>query len=454
MVPSSSSALERFLVHLEALFSISINDIRDMISRFHEDMQNGLADKDSSLKMLPSFVDVTTGREQGKFMALDLGGSNLRVLLVTLNGKGATEVSAVSKFAVPEQYMQGSGTALFDFIAECIHAFALEHHVDPRKPRNLALTFSFPVNQTAVKAGTLIVWTKGFTATGVAGKDIVRLLEEALKRRQLYGIHVAALTNDTVGTLMNRRYSDPSCDLGVIMGTGTNACYREVCGRIHKLKSPAPHDHMIINMEWGNFDKLYQTGYDQNLDALSVNPGAMFLEKMVSGMYLGEMVRIVLMDLIQSDLLFLDTPDVSSLFEKSGGVSTAHMSEIQSDQAPHLDKVDTFLKKSFGVGSRVQDRRALQRICQMVSTRAARLGAGAMAAVITWMDPQLIHPHTIAVDGSLYEKYTGFAVTIADTLKALYGEKADALSLVQTQDGSGVGAAIVAAVAASSRRQA
>jgi len=52
------------------------------------------------------------------------------------------------------------------------------------------------------------------------------LLAAACKRKGL-DVVLEALVNDTVGTLMARAYSDPKCRVGVILGTGTNACYRE-----------------------------------------------------------------------------------------------------------------------------------------------------------------------------------------------------------------------------------
>ena len=44
-------------------------------------------------------------------------------------------------------------------------------------------------------------WTKGFSTTGVEGEDVVLLLQRALELRNVH-VTVAALANDTVGTLM------------------------------------------------------------------------------------------------------------------------------------------------------------------------------------------------------------------------------------------------------------
>ncbi|PKL16132.1 MAG: hexokinase, partial [Spirochaetae bacterium HGW-Spirochaetae-5] len=63
---------------LESLFSFARADARNLITCFHEEMKRGLAGETSSLKMLPCFVNRPTGLEEGSFLALDLGGTNLR----------------------------------------------------------------------------------------------------------------------------------------------------------------------------------------------------------------------------------------------------------------------------------------------------------------------------------------------------------------------------------------
>ncbi|KAJ1481033.1 hypothetical protein T484DRAFT_1808900 [Baffinella frigidus] len=68
--------------------------------------------QESDLKMLPSFVtNFPKGGEQGSFIALDLGGTNLRVLHVELappGGGGVPKVRAKS-FTVSEALMTGTG---------------------------------------------------------------------------------------------------------------------------------------------------------------------------------------------------------------------------------------------------------------------------------------------------------------------------------------------------------
>lgn len=449
MTEPASVACEKFLSDLEKAFSISLNHVKIMISQFHREMKNGLSGHESSLKMIPSLMDRPKGDEKGEFFALDLGGTNFRVLSGRLDGKRKAIVSAVSKFAIPKKDMQGTGVRLFDFIADGIDTFLTENSIDRKKVYDLAFTFSFPVEQTSLAAGKLIVWTKGFTAKGVQGQDVVELLNRALKRKHISCINVTVLANDTVGTLVARSYADPTCDMGVIMGTGTNACYREKLSNIPKLKGFNSHGHMIVNMEWGNFDKVKLTRYDRQVDETSVNPGAMYLEKMVSGMYLGEITRFILMDLMRRGFIFTRNSDDDEPFKKKDSLKTRDMSLIEGDETEKLHEIETFLENMGISHISLYDKIVLKRLCEIVSTRAAVLGAGAISAVVLWMDPELKDRHTVAVDGSLFEKYPGFGLKIENTFKKLYGEKAEKITLVHSRDGSGKGAAIMAAVAAS-----
>lgn len=54
---------------------------------------------------------------------------------------------------------------------------------------------SFPVEQTAIDAGKVLTWTKGFSAKGAIGNDVVRLLQDALDKKHIH-VRVSALVND------------------------------------------------------------------------------------------------------------------------------------------------------------------------------------------------------------------------------------------------------------------
>ena len=74
--------------------------------------------ENSSVKCFPTFVrELPNGKENGKFLSLDLGGTNFRVIFMELTAQ--KEFMMDSKiYAIPHTIMTGPGVGLFDHIAE------------------------------------------------------------------------------------------------------------------------------------------------------------------------------------------------------------------------------------------------------------------------------------------------------------------------------------------------
>lgn len=430
-------------------FRLTKSDLKDIIRDFHRQMTLGLSGKRSRLKMIPTYVARPTGNERGRFIALDLGGTNFRVLQLELKGRGKSLPPHVMKFALSKRHITGTGETLFDFIAGCIEVFLKREGIGPFEERELGFTFSFPVRQTGLASGKLMCWTKGFNAKGVVGRDVVGYLRRSLKRKGLRNIKVAALANDTVGTLVAGSYSDRKCDTGVIIGTGTNACYPEKVSNIRKAHKNFSGDReTIVNIEWGNFNKLKITTYDKQLDGASTNPGEQILEKMVSGLYLGEIARLVLADMEKQGILF-SAPYIC--FRKKGVFNTERMSAIEGDKAPRFNTTSRILRDMGVKHSTPGERKAVHSICRLVSLRGARIAAAVITAVSSKMDPGLTKEHTIAIDGSVYEKHPMFKHDMEKTFRELLGGRSSRIKMALTKDGSGKGAAIIAAVSCAGR---
>ncbi len=175
-----------------------------VVQQFIDEMSKGLRHDAATVRMLPSYVtNVPTGQETGDYLALDLGGTNFRVCLVRLQGNGKVSMKS-AKFVVSEQNKKDSGVKLFQFLASCVASFLAEINIDPSKAEQMKLgfTFSFPVAQTAIDHGRLLLWNKGFECDGVLGKDVVAMLRDALKKEGV-NVPVTAVVNDTVGTLIS-----------------------------------------------------------------------------------------------------------------------------------------------------------------------------------------------------------------------------------------------------------
>lgn len=412
--------------------------------------------QDAVIRMYPTFVrDVPNGTEKGKFLALDLGGTNFRVLLIELDGAQFEMDNEI--YAIPQEIMLGTGQQLFDHIAEC-----LAHFMEKRDVKQyclpLGFTFSFPCKQEGLTKAKLVRWTKGFRCSGVEDEDVVELLRDAIKRRRDIDIDVMAVLNDTTGTLMSCAHKRRDCSIGLIIGTGSNACYMEKLERIesckHLANKPLPGQaadeepkQMIINTEWGAFGDngvldFVRTKWDHELDEFSINRGNQIFEKMISGMYMGEIVRRILVDLTRRGYLFNGKCSNKMIVPYKFG--TNYVSLVESDRNGATIQTKWVLNEVFGINEvSDEDVRNVQLICQRVSTRAAYLVSTAVATLLNIM--QRDHT-TVGVDGSVYRHHPHFHNIMVKKIRELT-EPNYSFDLMLSEDGSGRGAALVAAVA-------
>lgn len=310
-----------------------------------------------------------------------------------------------------------------------------------------------------INRGILSTWTKGFACTGAVGKDPVLLLQDALLRKHV-PVKVSALVNDTVGTLLSNAYNKPATLAGLILGTGANGAYIEKMDKIGKWKDgKTTADEMIINMEFGAFDNerkiLPLTRFDNKLDRESINPHAQIYEKMISGMYLGEIARNVLTDMIDRELLLKRDEHTSIAWSKEiskhWSFETAFMSNIEADDSKDFENTKEILDTNLNLHDiTTAEAKFIKKICELVGKRAARLAAASIAAIVR---------HTgivdggcdIGIDGSLYEFYPSFEPRMYEALEEMLPEINDLRNNIRlglARDGSGVGAALTACVAA------
>nr|KAF6303822.1 hexokinase 1 [Myotis myotis] len=438
--------IEETLAH----FRLTREMLLEVKKRMRTEMEMGLKKKTNDkavVKMLPSFVRSTPdGTENGDFLALDLGGTNFRVLLVKIrSGKKRTVEMHNKIYAIPIEIMQGTGEELFDHIVSCISDFLDYMGIKgPRMP--LGFTFSFPCKQMSLDAGILITWTKGFKATDCVGHDVATLLREAVKRREEFDLDVVAVVNDTVGTMMTCAYEEPTCEIGLIVGTGSNACYMEEMKNVEMLEGNV--GRMCINMEWGAFgdngclDDI-RTEYDVLVDENSLNAGKQRYEKMISGMYLGEIVRNILLDFTKKGFLFRGK--ISEPLKTQGIFQTKYLSQIESDRLALL-QVRAILQQ-LGLNSTCDDSILVKTVCGVVSRRAAQLCGAGMAAVVDKIRENRGLDHldvTVGVDGTLYKLHPHFSRIMHQTVKEL-SPKCN-VSFLLSEDGSGKGAALITAV--------
>lgn len=413
---------------------------------FISEMNKGIHQQPSSLQMENTYVpELLDGTEEGLYLALDLGGTNFRVLLVEL-AHGMPIQEKVKKYHISSELRVGSAKRLFDYLAECVSDFVIAEGLqDVELP--LGFTFSFPMVQHSLDVGILVTWTKTFNCPGAVNKDAVKMLREALDRQGHNKVKVVAILNDTTGTLVQGSMLDPEVAIGLILGTGSNACYLERADRVEHWETERHGEReVIIDIEWGAFGDngvldFIKTEFDRENDTNSLIVSSFTFEKYISGKYLGEIVRIILVKLTKDGLLF-NGDNMSSMLQTPGTLTTDLVSQIERDTLEGDNRNTKEVLEQFDLLANEDDVRVVQHVCGVTSNRAALLVSICLAALLDRIDKEHV---TIAVDGALYKHHPLLETRIKHYIRLLApGRK---FKMIHAEDGSGKGAALVAAIA-------
>lgn len=211
-------------------------------------------------------------------------------------------------------------------------------------------------------------------------------------------------------------------------GTGSNACYVEKTENCELADSSASgKDSMLINTEWGAFGDdgvtdFIRTDYDREIDEFSINKGKQlwvddenklfimtsrhFLhisicssEKMISGMYMGEIARLAIVRFTKEGLLF--GGQGSDLLYKRYQFFTKYVSEIESDKpGSYLNCYDVL--EEIGIFHATdEDCANVRYICECVSSRAAHLASTGIAGLINKMNQSSV---TVSFKSNLFSE--------------------------------------------------
>ncbi|KIY01737.1 uncharacterized protein Z520_01875 [Fonsecaea multimorphosa CBS 102226] len=313
----------------------------------------------SEEQFLPTPVTkLPTGHETGQFLAIDVGGTNLRVafiellgdaeeLLPTANGversretirnaqRPRVRRTLEKAWPIGEHLKMDKTEDLFAWIGDCIAEVVGDRltsdmgKVAVPDELPMGITFSFPMMQTEISAATLMPMGKGFTISSDLDLGSTLLQGYArhtrrqsptssspkAKRRKLGPLprlKITAITNDTIATLASLAYSVKSLPnsrvvAGIIVGTGCNATIPMKFSslgetKVDPIKKNKPDaTETVVNTEMtiaGACGPLQDitTGWDRQLDRECARPGFQPFEYMTGGRYIGELIRIIFFD--------------------------------------------------------------------------------------------------------------------------------------------------------------
>ncbi|XP_045467436.1 hexokinase type 2-like [Harmonia axyridis] len=431
-------------------FLVTNDQLREYERRLIIDLRKGLNKQTHNTSIVKCFVtyiqDLPTGKETGTYLAVDLGGTNFRVLMVELGGADHLKMTSM-QFAVPQEKMLGTGENLFSYLADCVQMFVDKYNLKTGS-YSMGFTFSFPLGQKSLNKALIERWTKGFNCTDVVGHDVGKLLQDAIVRKGMKNIKIKVVINDTTGTLISGAWKNPECKIGLIIGTGTNACYveKQKCAQLFDVKNRGS-GNVLINTEWGAFGDdgsldFIRTKFDLELDAQTINPGRQVHEKMISGMYMGEIVRVLLVQAVRDGQLF-GGKGSNSLFTRNMFL-TKYVSQIEAQRTGSHGKCMQIFGELGLPHITDEDCLNVRYICECVSSRAAYMVSAGICGLIKKMGEKNV---AVGIDGSVYLHHPHVHRLMMEKIQELIIPGVQ-FQLMVSIDGSGRGAALAAAVAA------
>ncbi|EFZ02629.1 hexokinase family protein [Metarhizium robertsii] len=486
---NSTKTLQDFLKDAEAalLGPVSGNGLQELSAGLKKQFVERLQIDEQC--MLPSYShQLPLGSECGQYLALDVGGSTLRVAVVELRGRRVdadkqSEIISMHNYRIGKDVKDLEGMDFFNWmgrkIAETL-AESGQHENSEAKPLPISCAWSFPIEQTSMGSGKLLPMGKAFLADrGLLGEDLAGIIKRACKQSGLH-VELRALLNDSSACLLSRAYSYTSTRFGLILGTGVNlAAYMPVQSVGMKKFGVRPKgwyeeaNHVIVNTELGMFGHniLPLTRWDHALTKQHPRPDFQPLEHLVSGMYLGEIVRLALLEAIETTGLLGGVVPHSLRTGYSLGTDTISM--IESDISPNLEEAIKIFSdrhpSSYTPTS--SDLIAIKALSSFVSIRSSALVA---TCVYTLWDLRLdfeqqyvdtlhesslerkrveddmkLESTTVAFNGSVIENYPGYLANCQRYLDELIESKSlpqpRSIGLIAAKESSLMGAAVALA---------
>lgn len=375
---------------------ISFNlDRAALLAAFSHEMEEGLAGRPSSLKMLPSYVSPEGElRRDTPVCVLDAGGTNLRGATVEFpSGSTTAKIEHKEKEQMPgaTQYV-----APDDFYS--VFAAHVNRTMPFAKIPAVGFCFSYACETSPTGDGKLLYWTKQIQAPEIIGQWVGAELARRLKPTPPRIL----VLNDTVTTLLAGKTTERpgqrhSAYIGFILGTGTNTAYVERNANILKAPDAVPGGSMVINAESGGFSRIAQSDFDKAMDAKTHDAGHQVFEKMIAGAYLGRLGLEVLKAAANENFFSREAAQAIQALDSLESIDLDNFcANFRNDRPNPLDAVFT----------NDSDRAVARRLATPVFERAAILTAIHLAAFIvkTGGGIDANAPVSVCIDGSTYYK--------------------------------------------------
>ena len=279
------------------------------------------------------------------------------------------------------------------------------------------------------------------------------------------------IVNDVVAGLLAANYFDPLTYCSVVLGTGLNAAIPISSDCLSQRKFPRGKSqhlldrrYLLVNTELSLLGKdvFPRTQWDDGLIS-QLRPGVCHqpLEYFSSGYYLGEIVRLILVETMSQDTP--SSEQICASFERPFCLESSLMAIFEEDDTPELEFASTELADQLDLDPKhppsLQDLLYIKNIARCVSRRATAYVAVCIDALCEYARDFVKNEwdskgvpatmrRSVNVSGAVFERYPQFRETCEGFLSTMhYCPSMDSISydLKMLPDCTTIGAVIGAA---------
>lgn len=364
----------------------SAYDWEEQLDNLLREMDAVRAGASGSLKMIPTRLELgALPARPVSVTAIDIGGTNVRSAIVTLDRGAVVGIERLPAFRTPGLGRQVSIREFFRIIADGVRPHLSENPI--------GICFSLAAAPLPDGDAVATAGAKQLDIPDLLGSRIGASFRAAASELGLPCRQRITVTNDTLAAALGGRLdAGPgrySGFVGFIYGTGTNIAYREPSGDMINVESGA-----YCGFPTGDIDDLYDRGH--------IDPGCDRFEKMVSGGYQGGLMTLVLEAAEREGLL-------------SAGFSR-RLADALAGEALGSADISTFSNDPAEGGPIAcacaceADRQAVAAICDAMTGRSAFLCSVTIAAALlrAQIGRTPSAPAFITAEGSTYLRQKGF----------------------------------------------
>eukprot|EP01083_Nonionella_stella_P056160 148053_1 len=462
-------------------YKLSTQQLRNIRNAFVKDLHFALNKNQnkqmrSSLDVSQSFVfGLPNNSDHGIYYSCDWQCDTVRIIRYEFNQHPSLLKQYETSFSIKSKYKTAQDErVLFDDLALSIKTFMMKrfsfdirktnvYHIDhdnniikiPLEDEDeneydyrysMGIHFDFPIcKKENINSAVLKEWSNGYNIASAVGKDMVQLLQNALDKYNVPLRVDAHISDVSIGALLAVAFEKSGVRTSLVLKSPLTAAYIE-----------AKRNKEILSVAMSSFNKALprMPTTDLVMDSYTLNKGKGFADKIISGQYLGELVRLLSLEVFGDKITRYEN---KTLLTKRWALKSPVVAQIlERFDSQNMQQIYRILRMDLGLQEfSANDAKLFVQLCRVMVNRSADLSSTLLLGILEKaqlfskikgkelyvLDPQIRRKCIVAMDGDVWKTMPRYHQRMRNTMQKIVNKKiADKIKLITALDGCGKGA--------------